>query len=128
MSDCISDYTLETCGLMFLSLSRRFIQEDGNVTVDVNVFDGIVPGKLVSITEKRANLLEVIDEKGENVALGKQTKVSSTFPFSGYNVDGYIAGSALDGNPDTFFHSNGGSSSADEYFQVDLGQNYRVGR
>ena len=120
MSDCISDYTLETCGLMFLSLSRRFIQEDGNVTVDVNVFDGIVPGKLVSITEKRKNLLEVIDEKGENVALGKQTNVSSTYYYN-------IAGSALDGNPDTFFHSDS-SPSDDEYFQVDLGQNYRVGR
>ena len=60
------------------------------------------------------------DQKDENVALGKQTNVSSTFYSN-------TAGSALDGNPDTFFHSDS-SPSDDEYFQVDLGQNYRVGR
>ena len=54
----------------------------------------------------------------ENVALGKQTKVSSTYQ----SLD---ASFALDGNPDTFFHSDKGDN---EYFQVDLGQNYRVGR
>ena len=44
------------------ALLQRFIQEDGNVTVDVNVFDGLVPGKEVSINEKLATLLEAADD------------------------------------------------------------------
>ena len=55
-----------------------------------------------------------------NVAFGKQTKVSSTHPILG-------ASFALDGDFNTFFHSDS-SPSVDEYFQVDLGQNYRVDR
>ena len=54
---------LLSCGLTFRSIpSQRFIQEDGNVNVDVNVFDGIVPGKEVSINEKLATLLEAADD------------------------------------------------------------------
>ena len=55
-----------------------------------------------------------------NVAFEKQTKVSSTHPILG-------ASFALDGDSNSFFHSDS-SPSVDEYFQVDLGQNYRVGR
>ena len=55
-----------------------------------------------------------------NVAFEKQTKVSSTHPILG-------ASFALDGDSKSFFHSDS-SPSDDEYFQVDLGQNYRVGR
>ena len=105
---------------MFLSLSQRFIQEDGNVTADVNVFDGIVNRKMDSIKSRRANFLEAVENDGVNVASGKPTEVSSTF----YNN---AAGSAVDGNPDTFFHSDV-IPDEDEYFQVDLENNYRVDR
>ena len=58
----------------------------------------------------------------ENVALNKPTEVSSTF------LNNAAGSAAVDGTTDTFFHSNGGSSSVDEYFQVDLQQIFRVDR